>query len=206
MSVEHIALALHHSRAKGSAKLVLIGIANHAGDGGAYPSLETLARYAGVTVRQAQRALRTLEALGEIRTHVQAGGSADWDDHRRPNRYEVLVPCPAWCDRSPNHRDTRRTSGPQISLPIDVSTGVTPVTPEQVTGVTWVTPHPVTPVTPKPKHLTPPKKEVVNLTVTARACDYCSQTEKACKAQLARLGLEVHGHTFRPGAIYFTKG
>ncbi len=99
MSVESMALALHHSRAKGTTKLVLLGIANHDGDGGAWPALSTLARYAGgVDERTVRRSLRELEALGEIRVHVNGGGDRSTPGDRRPNLYEVLVACPSNCD------------------------------------------------------------------------------------------------------------
>ncbi|WP_264032149.1 helix-turn-helix domain-containing protein [Cellulosimicrobium sp. SH8] len=105
MSVESMALALHHSRAKGTTKLVLLGIANHDGDGGAWPALSTLARYAGgVDERTVRRSLRELEALGEIRVHVNGGGDRSTPGDRRPNLYEVLVACPSNCDRTARHR------------------------------------------------------------------------------------------------------
>lgn len=104
MSVEAIATVLHHSRATGTAKVVLIGIANHAGDGGSWPSIATLAKYAGVDERSAQRAVRKLEELGEIRVHAQSGGTRNTQDRYRPNRYDILVSCPSDCDRSMAHR------------------------------------------------------------------------------------------------------
>lgn len=99
-----MAIVLHHSRATGTAKLILLGIANHAGDGGAWPKVSTLATYANASDRAVQRHLRTLERLGEIATYRQAGGLAHMRDVDRPNRYEVLVKCPPDCDRSSNHR------------------------------------------------------------------------------------------------------
>lgn len=117
-----MAIALHHSRAKGSAKLILVGIGNHDGDGGAMPSMATLAKYGGVDVRQARKLVRRLEALGEIRTHVQAGTLDYLDDHEQPNRYDFLLACPAWCDRSKHHRDTRKS----YARPVDPS-GVQPL-------------------------------------------------------------------------------
>ncbi|MBM7510033.1 hypothetical protein JOE61_003847 [Nocardioides salarius] len=107
MSVEHMAVVLNHSQATGTAKVLLLGIANHAGDGGAWPSIRTLTRYAGVDDRNVRRALRTLEELGELHISVQHGGGERMPDYRRPNRYEVLVRCPSWCDRSAQHRDVR---------------------------------------------------------------------------------------------------
>ena len=108
MSVEHLAIVLNHSQATGTAKVLLLGIANHAGDGGAWPSIRTLTRYAGVDERNVRRALRQLEELGELRIAVQSGGSDRLPSYRRPNRYEVLVRCPRWCDRSAQHRDARQ--------------------------------------------------------------------------------------------------
>ena len=42
MSIELMSLVLHHSVAQPTHKLILLGIANHQGDGGAWPSIETL--------------------------------------------------------------------------------------------------------------------------------------------------------------------
>ena len=64
MSVEAISLVLNHSKAKGTAKVVLIGIANHDGDGGSWPSHETLARYAQVDERNVRDAIKKLVDLG----------------------------------------------------------------------------------------------------------------------------------------------
>ena len=108
MSVEAISDVLWHSKATGTAKVVLIGIANHHGDGGAWPSEATLARYAGVDPRNVRKALRQLEALGELRVIIQGGGSRHTKRGQRPNRYELLVHCPPWCDGSRQHRDTRQ--------------------------------------------------------------------------------------------------
>lgn len=104
MSVEAMTIALHHSKATGAAKTILIGIANHLGDGGAWPSMGTLARYGNVDKRSARRAVERLEKLGEIRREVQAGGTVDLLDAERPNLYHFLLQCPESCDRSVNHR------------------------------------------------------------------------------------------------------
>lgn len=114
MSVESLAAVLHHSRAKGTAKLVMVGIANHDGDGGAYPSVSTLARYANVDPRNVQRSIDKLVSLGELAVHVQQGGTIATPEHERTNRYDVLVSCPPWCDRTTQHRDTRQTRQPNL--------------------------------------------------------------------------------------------
>lgn len=104
MSIESVAIALHHSRAKGAVKLVLIGIANHDGDGGAWPSVKTLAKYAQIDPRSARRAVEQLEKLHEVKREIQAGGDRNVADHDRPNLYRFLLRCPPNCDRSSKHR------------------------------------------------------------------------------------------------------
>ncbi|WP_157001451.1 helix-turn-helix domain-containing protein [Agromyces laixinhei] len=155
MSVESLAIALHHSRAKGSAKLVLLGIANHDGDGGAWPSVATLAHYAGIDARATQRAIGKLVDLGEIRRDVQAGGDIRVPDHRRPNRYSFLLGCPHTCDRTRNHRT--RNHGL-----VDESLRVVETTPGVVStggGVVETTPKPSSKPNPDRDH---PERRVVN--------------------------------------------
>jgi hypothetical protein len=115
MSVEALAVVLHHSRAKGTVKLVALGIANHDGDGGAWPSVATLARYANVHPRNVQKALVRLQQLGELHVEPQAGGLGNLADCDRPNLYHVTLRCPTWCDGTPQHRDQRKKAGPQLS-------------------------------------------------------------------------------------------
>ena len=104
MSIESVAIALHHSKAKGTTKLVLIGLANHDGDGGSFPKIATLAKYAGVHPRHVVRCLNQLGALGEIIIHQSQGGTARTPEHVRPNLYEFILECPPECDRTKNHR------------------------------------------------------------------------------------------------------
>lgn len=115
MSVEALAIALHHSRAKGAAKLVLLGIANHDGDGGSWPSMATLARYAGVTPDQARKLVRKLEDLREVRVLRQEGGTQHTPDHMRPNLYEFKLTCPADCDGTTRHRNRGTLPLPQFT-------------------------------------------------------------------------------------------
>jgi len=104
VSVESLAIVLHHSRARGTTKLVLVGIANHDGDGGAFPKVATLAKYCNVHPRRVMEALNTLGALGEIIIHEKDGGTHRTPSHLRPNRYELALECPPECDRTKNHR------------------------------------------------------------------------------------------------------
>lgn len=195
-----MAAVLHHSRAKGTAKLVLLGIANHAGDGGAWPSVATLAHYANVTERNAQQAIAKLVQLGEVRVSVQGGGNAATADHRRPNRYDVLVSCPPWCDRTPTHRDTRRLAGPQPGL---WKTGVSESTPGvggDTRGVSESTPVGVSVTTPEPPYEPNLNPNVPSALSTDRArehhlapCDVCALAYAECVARAA-----TSGHSYRP--------
>lgn len=166
MSVEALSIVLHHSRAKGTAKLVLLGIANHHGDGGAWPAVDTLARYANVTVRNAQKALDTLVGMGEVERFVQGGGLADFDDYLRPNRYVVRVTCPPWCDRTMNHRDTRSRQAPLWKNRVSKST---PGVGSDRGGVSESTGEGVSHATPKPS--IEPDDDQVPASTTDRARD-----------------------------------
>ena len=88
MSVEMISLVLNNSRAEGRAKLVLIGIANHHGDNGAWPSIATLARYANSSERSIKRDLQYLQELGEIT--VEINGS-DFGGQYKTNKYWIIL-------------------------------------------------------------------------------------------------------------------
>lgn len=169
MSVESLAIVLHHSRAKGTAKLVLVGIANHDGDGGAWPTVATLAKYANTDPRTVQRAITTLENLGELRRNVQAGGTADISSFQRPNLYELNIMCPGDCDRSRHHRTRRK---PGFTDPLTLAS---PGDADVTRGVTQMSPDPLTSASPKPSiepitHL--PEK---NLSNRARALGVTEQ-------------------------------
>lgn len=100
-----MAIALHHSRARNSTMIaILVGIANHAGDGGAWPTVGTLAHYARVKDRAVQYALTDLEKLGEIRRDIQSGGTVEIAHFDRPNLYHFILCCPPHCDRTASHK------------------------------------------------------------------------------------------------------
>jgi DNA-binding transcriptional MocR family regulator len=88
---------LHHAQVSPAAKLVLLGIANHQGDQGAYPSRETLAKYANVSTRSVTRYVEELKMRGYLEVEEQAGRNG-------VNVYWVTITCPDDCDRSTNHR------------------------------------------------------------------------------------------------------
>ncbi len=97
-----MAWVLNHSPTTGTDKLVLLGIANHADENGenAWPSVPTLARYAGVSERNARHALRRLEEAGAITTEKRMGGRVDADPRYRTNRYTVVIRRGVASDRS----------------------------------------------------------------------------------------------------------
>lgn len=141
MSVESLAVVLHHSSAKGTALNVLIGIANHDGDGGAWPAVETLAKYGRCSERRVQQIVRALVEAKELDVKYQAGGLKDMDDHRRPNRYEILVRCPDDCDGSKQHRPKVRPARDRTADEEGCTGGVKPIAPPPgEAGFTQTTP------------------------------------------------------------------
>lgn len=144
-----MAHVLHHSRASGTPKVVLLGIANHDGDGGAWPSIDTLARYANVDRRSVKRAIRALEALGEVVVYANDGGHRGTPNDRRPNRYEITVPIRA----TPDARGDARVT-PSRGDAGDVHGG-TPVSARGDAGVH----HGVTPTSPEPSMNLPEPSE-----------------------------------------------
>ena len=69
MSIEATSWVFEHSRSKGAARLVLLSIANHADPFGksTYPSLGTISRESGVSLRQIKRSFAQLLKIGELR-------------------------------------------------------------------------------------------------------------------------------------------
>ena len=174
MSIESVAIALHHSQAKGTAKLVLLGIANHDGDGGAFPKIATLAKYAAVHPRHVVRCLNQLGALGEIIIHQSQGGTAKTPEYVRPNLYEFVLECPVDCDRTKNHRIKdeklgRKYKGNFSPEPVDNPPAdlVTPASP----GDTHVTTPGDTHVTTKNHQVEPPIESGLRSTSPARGGD-----------------------------------
>ena len=132
-------LALHHSRAKGTDKVVLLGIANHDGDGGSWPSIDTLARYANVTRRAVQNSIKNLVDAGELVVHLQDGGTRRTDPRYRPNRYEIVLSCPPDCDGSSQHRVGVHGAS---SLRAGVQRGTARGEAQRVSGVQSASPEP----------------------------------------------------------------
>jgi hypothetical protein len=106
MSIEAMVGALNHSKAQGAAHIVLLNIANHQGEQGAWPSIPTLARLAKVSDRRVQQILNELVAMGELRVDPRAAGYGSI----KTNRYWVTLTCPATCDGTFAHREVKPVS------------------------------------------------------------------------------------------------
>lgn len=110
MSIEALTVVLNHSQAKGTDKLVLIGIANHHGESGAWPSVQTLAGYANLSERRVQQSITKLRELGELSVEVGGGqGGAKY----KTNLYRVLVTCPEDCQGFPGHKQRVKYTSPK---------------------------------------------------------------------------------------------
>lgn len=116
MSIEHVARALQLQGLTPAEKLCFVGMANHDGDGGCWPSVATLATYVGVTPRQVQRLIRSLEEKGRVRVEQNAGGTTRTADHRRPNLYVLSY---GVTPMSPGDTDVTGTPDTGVTPPPD---------------------------------------------------------------------------------------
>lgn len=210
-----MAIALHHSKAAGAAKLVMIGIANHDGDGGAWPSVASLAKYAAVTPRRVKQIITELIELGEIKRHIMEGGNRQTAEHMRPNLYEFLLICPPDCDRTKNHRIVDKPKQ-----------GVKPTSPGEAhftRGVQPASPGGVQPASPEPS-LEPPLNSDGSFPSTsperAAVCWACGQPRcingaRYCKQcinsglntpMIECTGCGAAGRRHTPGQQHFTCG
>lgn len=107
-------VVFHHSKATGNDLLVLVAIANYISDDGAWPKIETIAKYARTSARQVHRSLNSLRDLGEI-DWVTGGGQGQ--GVYRPNLYRLLLACPSDCSGDWNHsiRQDVRSRGDMVS-------------------------------------------------------------------------------------------
>jgi hypothetical protein len=74
MGTKMISACLEKSNSRGNARLIAILLALYADDTGyTYRSIPKLARQAGIDERTAQRAIRKLELIGEVRVSIATG-------------------------------------------------------------------------------------------------------------------------------------
>lgn len=144
MSIRVMSAVWEHSEAEGVELLVLLAIADCASDdgGNAWPSIATLSRKTRVSARTVQRAIRTLEARGEMVVQLNAG-------MRGANVYKVTTaPRQAVTPEAPAPEPTPANLTP-VTLSPRESDGVTPVTPRGDKGVTRIVKnHPSSPNAP----------------------------------------------------------
>lgn len=76
-----------NSQATGRARMVLLAIADHQGEMGAWPSIETLAKMCNASKRSISRDIAELVELGELEVHEK---SAPMGGQYRANLYWVL--------------------------------------------------------------------------------------------------------------------
>lgn len=127
---------LEHSVSEGAARLVLISIANHDGEGGSWPSIATIARESRKSESTVRRAIKDLVDLGELVVHLNDGGTHKTRADRRPNRYELTI--------DPGNDGVSPVTGR------DPGRGVICDSPSESDGVSSTTPRGVTAVTPEP--------------------------------------------------------
>jgi hypothetical protein len=89
MSIEIMNAVWRHSKADGRARLVLLAIADHQGEIGAWPSLATLAKMVNASERSVQRDIDYLQNIGELEVHYQ---QAPTRTHYKSNLYFVKLP------------------------------------------------------------------------------------------------------------------
>jgi hypothetical protein len=88
MSIETMNAVWKHSKADGRARLVLLAIADHQGEIGAWPSLATLSKMVNASERSVQRDINYLQDIGELEVHYQ---QAPTRNHYKSNLYFVKL-------------------------------------------------------------------------------------------------------------------
>lgn len=89
MSIEVTNAVWKHSKSVGRARLVLLAIADHQGEIGAWPSIKTLATMVNASERSVQRDISELVELGELTVEVQ---NAPTNRQYKSNLYWVTLP------------------------------------------------------------------------------------------------------------------
>ena len=89
MSIEVSNAVWKYSKSVGRARLVLLAIADHQGEIGAWPSIKTLATMVNASERSVQRDISELVQLGELRVEVQ---NAPTNRQYKSNLYWVTLP------------------------------------------------------------------------------------------------------------------
>jgi len=89
MSIEIMNAVWRESKSDGRARLVLLAIADHQGEIGAWPSIRRIAQMVNSSERSVQRDIQYLQKIGELRIEVQ---NAPTQGQYKSNRYWVTLP------------------------------------------------------------------------------------------------------------------
>jgi hypothetical protein len=89
VSIEIMNAVWKQSRSDGRARLVLLAIADHQGEIGAWPSIATLAKMVNSSERSVQRDIQYLQSIGELSVEVQ---NAPTRQQYKSNLYWVTLP------------------------------------------------------------------------------------------------------------------
>lgn len=89
MSIQVMQAVWEHSRSDGRARLVLLAIADHQGEIGAWPSIATIAKMVNASERSVQRDIQYLQDIGELIVEVQ---NAPVRGQYKSNLYWVNLP------------------------------------------------------------------------------------------------------------------
>ena len=89
MSIEVMNAVWQNSKADGRARLVLLAIADHQGEIGAWPSIARLARMVNASERSVQRDIQYLQTIGELKVELQ---NAPTNKQYKSNLYWVILP------------------------------------------------------------------------------------------------------------------
>jgi hypothetical protein len=89
MSIEVMNSVWRESKSDGRARLVLLAIADHQGEIGAWPSIKRLAGMVNASERSVQRDIQYLQKIGELIVEVQ---NAPTSGQYKSNRYWVNLP------------------------------------------------------------------------------------------------------------------
>jgi hypothetical protein len=89
MSIQVMNAVWEHSQSSGRARVVLLAIADHQGEIGAWPSIATLAKRANASERSVQRDIQELIELGELKVDLR---DAPTRGQYKANRYWVTLP------------------------------------------------------------------------------------------------------------------
>ena len=118
MSVQVTTWVWNHSKTTGSAKLVMLAIADHMNPEGtsAWPSLGRLVRMTGLSLPTVIRSIKTAEELGELVIDRKTGGRPPKGAHAS-NDYALVM-------------DAETESKSNATLPLDDAKGSRHVTPK----------------------------------------------------------------------------